>query len=107
MICIQFAGCNHIAIIAMLCLCLTCGGFTMGGFQVNHLDLSPNFAGKIFLFFLFQHIKVNIAKMSFHEFVTNNAFVLLFFCSFFHFGSHVGKPHLFSLSLVTWGRGHP
>ena len=25
----------------------------------------------------------------------------------FHFGSHVGKPHLFSSSLVTWGRGNP
>ncbi|KAH3780921.1 sialin-like isoform X2 [Dreissena polymorpha] len=45
MICIQFAGCNHAAIVVMLCLCLTAGGFTMGGFQVNHIDLSPNFAG--------------------------------------------------------------
>lgn len=46
MICIQFAECNHTVIVAMLFLCLTCGGFTMGGFQVNHIDLSPNFAGK-------------------------------------------------------------
>ncbi|XP_052764717.1 sialin-like [Mya arenaria] len=45
MICIQFAGCNHTVIVALLVLCLTAGGFTMGGFQVNHIDLSPNFAG--------------------------------------------------------------
>lgn len=45
MICVQFAGCNHVAVISMLTLALTCGGFTMGGFQVNHIDLSPNFAG--------------------------------------------------------------
>ena len=31
------------------------------------------------------------------------------FSSFFspHFGSHVSKPHLLSLSLVTRGQGHP
>jgi hypothetical protein len=46
MILIQFAGCNQTAAVAMLVLCLTAGGFTMGGFQVNHIDLSPNFAGK-------------------------------------------------------------
>ncbi|XP_060594913.1 sialin-like [Ruditapes philippinarum] len=45
MILIQFAGCNQTAAVAMLVLCLTAGGFTMGGFQVNHIDLSPNFAG--------------------------------------------------------------
>ncbi|WAR15951.1 S17A5-like protein [Mya arenaria] len=41
----EFAGCNHTVIVALLVLCLTAGGFTMGGFQVNHIDLSPNFAG--------------------------------------------------------------
>lgn len=45
LICIQFAGCNHIAVVTMLVLCLGTGGITMGGFQVNHIDLSPNFAG--------------------------------------------------------------
>ncbi|KAL4217610.1 hypothetical protein ACF0H5_022352 [Mactra antiquata] len=45
MICVKFAGCNHYVAVALLVLCLTAGGFTMGGFQVNHIDLSPNFAG--------------------------------------------------------------
>ena len=31
----------------------------------------------------------------------------IFFFFFFDFWSHVGKPHLFSWSLVTLGRGHP
>ena len=47
MMCVQFAGCNHIAVVSMLTMALLCGGLTMGGFQVNHIDLSPNFAGKI------------------------------------------------------------
>ena len=47
MMCVQFAGCNHIAVVSMLSMALLCGGITMGGFQVNHIDLSPNFAGKI------------------------------------------------------------
>lgn len=45
MMCVQFAGCNHVAVVSMLTLALATGGISMGGFQVNHIDLSPNFAG--------------------------------------------------------------
>ena len=47
MICIQFAGCNHVAVMSMLTLALMCNGLATGGFIVNLIDLSPNFAGKI------------------------------------------------------------
>ena len=32
--------------------------------------------------------------------------MLLFLVVVFHPESHVDKPHLWSSSLVTWGRGH-
>ncbi|KAL3889635.1 hypothetical protein ACJMK2_001971 [Sinanodonta woodiana] len=43
--CLQFAGCDHVSLLVMLTMSLGVLGFTMGGFQVNHIDLSPNFAG--------------------------------------------------------------
>ena len=46
MSCIGLVGCNYVVVVVMLTFAVGLGGFCMGGFNVNHLDLSPNFSGK-------------------------------------------------------------
>ncbi|KAK3088049.1 hypothetical protein FSP39_013989 [Pinctada imbricata] len=47
MCCVQFAGCNSTAVVVMLTFAVGLGGFCMGGFNVNHLDIAPNYAGTL------------------------------------------------------------
>ena len=42
---VSVAGCNHIAVVVILTFAVGLGGLCMGGFNVNHLDISPNFSG--------------------------------------------------------------
>ncbi|KAL5014023.1 hypothetical protein ScPMuIL_008293 [Solemya velum] len=46
-VCIQFAGCDHEAVIAIITLAVGLGGFTMGGIIINHLDIAPNYSGTL------------------------------------------------------------
>lgn len=49
MSCIGLVGCNYVVVVVMLTFAVGLGGFCMGGYNVNHLDLAPNFSGKITL----------------------------------------------------------
>ena len=40
-----FCGCNSVATVTVLCLVQGLNGFSAGGYNVNHVDLSPRFAG--------------------------------------------------------------
>ncbi|MEE6476486.1 hypothetical protein FKM82_011092 [Ascaphus truei] len=40
-----YTGCNYILAVAFLTLSTTLGGFCMSGFNINHLDIAPSFAG--------------------------------------------------------------
>ena len=41
-----YAGCNHTLAVVLLTLGVGGGGFTMAGYNVNHLDIAPKFAGE-------------------------------------------------------------
>lgn len=43
--CVQFAGCNHAAVVAIVTFAVGLGGFCMGGFTCNHIDIASNFSG--------------------------------------------------------------
>lgn len=43
--CVQFAGCNHAAVVAIVTFAVGLGGFCMGGFNCNHIDIASNFSG--------------------------------------------------------------
>ena len=47
MSCIGLVGCNYVAAVVLLTFAVGLGGFCMGGFNVNHLDLAPNFSGML------------------------------------------------------------
>lgn len=47
MFCIGYAGCNHVVVVTMLTFAVGLGGICMGGFNVNHLDIAPNFSGTL------------------------------------------------------------
>ncbi|KAL8609427.1 hypothetical protein ACOMHN_006614 [Nucella lapillus] len=42
-----YAGCNHTLAIVLLTLGVGSAGFTMSGYNVNHLDIAPRFAGTL------------------------------------------------------------
>jgi len=48
MSCISLAGCNHTSVVVMLTFSVGMGGMIAGGYLVNHLDISPNFAGILY-----------------------------------------------------------
>ena len=43
---IGLVGCNYVVVVVLLTFAVGLGGFCMGGFNVNHLDLAPNFSGR-------------------------------------------------------------
>lgn len=43
--CVQFAGCNHAAVVTIVTFAVGLGGFCMGGFNCNHIDIASNFSG--------------------------------------------------------------
>lgn len=45
--CVQFAGCNHAAVVAIVTFAVGLGGFCMGGFNCNHIDIASNFSGTL------------------------------------------------------------
>ncbi|XP_076083719.1 sialin-like isoform X3 [Mytilus galloprovincialis] len=47
MSCIGLVGCNYVVVVVMLTFAVGLGGFCMGGYNVNHLDLAPNFSGTL------------------------------------------------------------
>ncbi|MGH0178123.1 UNVERIFIED_CONTAM: hypothetical protein FKN15_076677 [Acipenser sinensis] len=40
-----YTGCNYILAIAFLTISSALGGFSMSGFNINHLDIAPSYAG--------------------------------------------------------------
>ncbi|GFR93810.1 vesicular glutamate transporter [Elysia marginata] len=44
---VGYVGCNHVLAMLMLTLSVGLGGAAMGGFNVNHLDIAPKFAGSL------------------------------------------------------------
>ncbi|GFO01841.1 vesicular glutamate transporter 2 [Plakobranchus ocellatus] len=44
---VGYVGCNHLLAVVFLTLSVGLGGFAMGGFNVNHLDIAPKFAGSL------------------------------------------------------------
>ncbi|KAK7475888.1 hypothetical protein BaRGS_00032856 [Batillaria attramentaria] len=47
MVATGYTGCNHGLATVLLTLGVGLGGFTMAGYNVNHLDIAPNFAGPL------------------------------------------------------------
>ncbi|XP_048729076.1 sialin-like isoform X2 [Ostrea edulis] len=45
--CVQFAGCNHAAVVAIVTFAVGLGGLCMGGFNCNHIDIASNFSGTL------------------------------------------------------------
>ncbi|GAB1611052.1 sialin-like, partial [Argonauta hians] len=43
--CMQYAECNRDAALAMVIVAISLSAISMAGYQVNHLDIAPNFAG--------------------------------------------------------------
>lgn len=43
---IKVAGCSHVAVIALVVLSTAFITFCDSGYNVNHIDIAPNFAGK-------------------------------------------------------------
>lgn len=41
----SYVGCNKVLAVLFLSLGVGCGGIAMAGYNVNHLDLAPPFAG--------------------------------------------------------------
>ena len=52
---VGYVGCDHVLAMLMLTLSVGLGGAAMGGFNVNHLDIAPKFAGQ-FQFLCFKLI---------------------------------------------------
>ncbi|KAK3788190.1 hypothetical protein RRG08_020896 [Elysia crispata] len=44
---VGYVGCDHVLAMLMLTLSVGLGGAAMGGFNVNHLDIAPKFAGSL------------------------------------------------------------
>ena len=42
-----FVGCNQYLAVVCLCVAVGLNGAIYSGYQVNHMDLSPNFAGTL------------------------------------------------------------
>ncbi|XP_076437789.1 sialin-like [Babylonia areolata] len=47
MVATGYAGCNHTLAVVLLTLGVGSAGFTMSGYNVNHLDIAPRFAGTL------------------------------------------------------------
>jgi len=45
LIIVGYVGCNHVLAVVFLTISVGTGGLTMGGYNVNHLDIAPKFAG--------------------------------------------------------------
>ncbi|XP_050392280.1 sialin isoform X1 [Patella vulgata] len=48
MVAVAYSGCNHTLAVVLLTFAVGTGGLSMGGYQVNHLDIAPRFAGTLF-----------------------------------------------------------
>ena len=48
LICLSFVGCDKTQAIIWLCLSVSLNGAVNSGFQVNHVEMSPNYAGTLF-----------------------------------------------------------
>ncbi|XP_029655219.1 sialin [Octopus sinensis] len=44
---IQYVGCDRNAALAMVTMAIAFSAIALGGYQVNHLDIAPNFAGTL------------------------------------------------------------
>ena len=44
---IHYAGCNRVAVIALLCATVGINGFQFSSVNCNHIDIAPNFAGTL------------------------------------------------------------
>ncbi|ESO83132.1 hypothetical protein LOTGIDRAFT_133858 [Lottia gigantea] len=47
MIGVSYSGCDHTLAVVLLIFAVGTGGFSMAGYQVNHLDIAPRFAGSL------------------------------------------------------------
>lgn len=47
MLCLTFAGCNYLLVTYMVFLAMGFDGISRAGFFVNHMDISPDFAGTL------------------------------------------------------------
>ncbi|XP_062581343.1 sialin-like [Saccostrea cucullata] len=45
--CVQFAGCDHAAVVVIVTFAVGMGGLCMGGFNCNHIDIASNFSGTL------------------------------------------------------------
>ncbi|KAK6168048.1 hypothetical protein SNE40_021952 [Patella caerulea] len=48
MVAVAYSGCNHTLAVVLLTFAVGTGGLSMAGYQVNHLDIAPRFAGTLF-----------------------------------------------------------
>jgi len=46
-VCLAFVGCQHEAVLALLCITVGFNGFSFSGFQANHIDIASNFSGTL------------------------------------------------------------
>lgn len=44
---LSFVGCNTTMVVVWLCICVGFSGASYSGFQANHMELSPNYAGTL------------------------------------------------------------
>ena len=44
---IKFAGCDKTLVVALICICVGCNGFSFISINCNHIDIAPNFAGTL------------------------------------------------------------
>lgn len=44
---IGYVGCDHVVVVVMLTFAVGLGGICMGGYNVNHLDIAPNYSGTL------------------------------------------------------------
>ena len=47
LLCLTFIGCNPIGAVILLCFSVMLSGATLSGYNVNQLELSPNYAGTL------------------------------------------------------------
>lgn len=43
---VKLAGCNQVTVVTLIVLSAAIATLTDSGFNVNHIDIAPNFAGK-------------------------------------------------------------
>lgn len=47
LIAVGFSGCNYVLVVVLLCIAGTFDGISQSGFNVNHLDIAPKYAGRL------------------------------------------------------------